>query len=104
MGLDVDRLIPQPLQQDRPQDFELWPEHARAWMVYTLCRTQWRKQPVWTGGPMGGGALVWLWEGLDYVAVEILMRRYRIPESEQDEVFEQLQILEGATLEIRNAR
>nr|WP_230680874.1 DUF1799 domain-containing protein [Paracidovorax cattleyae] len=95
-------MVPVVQQKPEPDDFDLWPEHALAWKVYTLCRTQWRKSPIWTGGPMGGGQLVWVWEGLDYSGVDVVMRRFRIPEDEQAEAFELLQILEAETLAVRN--
>lgn len=93
LGIDPDRLIPPQLQRERPEDFELWPEHQEAWNVYLGCSTQWR---VAVG--MGGA----YWEGLDYSGVDVVMRRYKVPRNRQDVVFGQVQVLEDEEKQIRN--
>lgn len=67
--------------------------------MYLGCRTQWRKS-VLSGGMRPG---VVVWEGLDYTGVEVVMRRYRVPDDQADEAFSQLQVLEEETLRIRNS-
>lgn len=94
--MDLNRLIPPQLQRDRPQDYELWPEHALAWDVYLGCGTQWVK----TRGLMGGV----VWEGLNYPGAEVVMRRYGVPPEQEGEVFEQLQVLEQETVKLLNQR
>lgn len=94
LGIDPNRLIPPAQQLDRAPDYELWPEHWTAWDVYLGCRTQWRKSV---------GMARMFWEGLDYQAVDLVMRRYRVPKKQHDEVFAQLQVLELETLAIRNS-
>lgn len=93
--MDLNRLIPAQRQRDRPQDYELWPEHALAWQVYLDCNTQWVKA-------VGLGVVIW--EGLNYPGVEVVMRRYGVPPEQENEVFEQLQVLETETVSIRNER
>lgn len=95
LGIDPDRLIPPAQQRDRPLDFDLWPEHATAWDVYQGCGTLWRK----TIGLAGV-----LWDGLDYPGLEVVMRRYRVPQELADEVFAQVQVMERETVRIRNGR
>ncbi len=99
MGVELDKLLPPRLQKDRPDDFDLWPEHWAAWNVYLGCGTQWRKRVV----PMGLQQGLTVWEGLDYPGVEVVMRRYRVPEERFDEVFSHLQVLEAETIAIRNS-
>ena len=72
----------------------MWPEHAWAWEVYLGCATQWIKTPVM-------GSLPW-WEGLNYTGVEVVMRKYQVPEDMESEVFAQLQVLEVETVVLRN--
>lgn len=98
--MDLNQLIPPKLQKDKPDDYELWPEHWLAWDVYLGCGTQWRKTVL--GGGMRPTRL--LWEGLDYGGVEVVMRRYRVPEDRADEVFAQLQVLEAETCSIHNTQ
>ena len=95
LGIDPNRLIPPAQQRDRPQDFELWPEHQEAWGVYLGCATQWRLS-------VGVGGLYW--QGLDYQGVDVVMRRYRVPRKRQDAVFAELQVLEDEEKAIRNRR
>lgn len=56
---------PEPVVAERP--FEVWPENWPAWEAFHLCTTQWRSAPM-------GGLL-----GLDYTAVEIVLRAHSIP-------------------------
>lgn len=88
-------MLPQVKQKAAPSNFDLWPEHAKAWDVYLGCRTQWVKT-VWPTGMV--------WEGLDYSAVDVVMRRYKVPAEREEDVFLQLQVLEDETLRIRNKR
>lgn len=64
-----------------------------AWDVYLGCGTQWVKTVAWK-------AVVW--EGLNYPAVEVVMRRYGVPAEREGEVFAQLQVLEQETVALRN--
>lgn len=92
MGLDPHRMIAGRAAES-PQHFELWPEHAHAWAVYLGAYSQWRVVPGWQQA---------MWLGLDYGGVEIVMRRYGVPEDERDEVFAQVQVLEDEELRLRN--
>jgi hypothetical protein len=66
-----------------------------AWDVYLGCGSQWVKTPI----PLGGGVV---WEGLNYPGVEVVMRRYGVPQEREAEVFAQLQVLEQETVKLLN--
>lgn len=66
-----------------------------AWGVYLGCQTQWVKSVGWRSV---------VWEGLNYAGVDVVMRRYRVAEDQEADVFTQLQVLEDETLRIRNKR
>lgn len=95
MGIDPAKLIPTNLQREQAEDFELWPEHAAAWLVYLGSATQWRRTVGWKRTE---------WDGLDYAGVEIVMRRYGVAPERENEVFAQLQVLEQETLKVRNSQ
>lgn len=95
LGLDLNQLIEPQNQHTQAQDFLLWPEHWNAWNVYLGCSTQWR-MAVGMGGVF--------WQGLDYQGVEMVMRRYRVPRKQQDQVFAEIQVLEEEEKSIRNSR
>lgn len=63
----------------------LWSCHLDSWSFFGAVQTQWR---VGFGGR----------EGLDYGAVEIVMKRRRIPEDQRDRLFADLQVIEMAAL------
>lgn len=93
LDVDLDQLLPKARQKTAPSDYELWPEHALVWSVYLGCGTQWVKTVGWAGV---------IWEGLNYQGVEVVMRRYKVPAEQEEEVFLQLQVLEDETVRIRN--
>ena len=67
--------------------FLLWPENVKAFEIFLKCCTQWRTS---SGGLMG----------LDYNALFEVMALYDIVE--RREVFESVQIIEGAILSKMN--
>jgi hypothetical protein len=71
----------------------LWPENVEIWNLYQAVQTQWQHGMA---GPTG----------LNYQAVEIVMRQRRIKRVDQAEVFETIQEMERASLqawsELRN--
>lgn len=75
-------VLPEVKSED--DNYEVWEEHWDAVMVFLRCQTQWRM------GGMGGPV------GLDYGAVEWVIRLYEI--SEPRAVLEDLQVIEGAVL------
>ncbi|WP_310936151.1 DUF1799 domain-containing protein [Variovorax sp. UMC13] len=85
--------MPKARQVGQTPDYELWPEHELAWTVYLGCTSQWR---------IAVGMASSYWLGLDYGGVEIVMRRYGVPEGQQDDVFAQVQVLEDEEKLIRN--
>jgi hypothetical protein len=66
---------------------EVWPENLNTVNTFIAMATQWRVA-------MGG------YTGLDYAALESVMRLIKIPEDEQREVFEGIRIMESVALEI----
>ncbi|WP_226781834.1 DUF1799 domain-containing protein [Oceaniglobus trochenteri] len=66
--------------------FDVWPENWNAVGAFLACQTQWR---VSVG--MGGGQ----WLGLDYPAVDVVIRRLDLP----PEVFGEIQEMEYAALD-----
>lgn len=74
----------------RKQDdeaFEVWRDNHHALRAFLGTETQWR-------AAAGVAGIVWL--GLDYSAVDVVMRRYHSP----DHVFEDLQQMESAALRV----
>lgn len=82
-----------PGHADEAPTCPVWEEHHPALEVFLLCRTQWR---VLVG--MGGVS----YQGLDYPAVESVMRMQGIDDA--GEILSQLQHLEAGALEALNAR
>ncbi len=81
-------------------DYELWPEHLTAWLVYVSCSSQWRIVSM-GDGMTGMDRAVWL--GLDYQGVEVVMRAQRVPNERWGEVFSEVQVLEDEEVRQRNA-
>ena len=74
-----------------PGVFYLWPEHVQAFAVFRGCATQWRTS-------MNGR------EGLDYAAVEIVMRdasgrRSGFRQKDARRIRQEIQVLEFAALD-----
>lgn len=64
---------------------EVWPENWPAWSLFCQVSTQWR---VGMSGPTG----------LDYSAVYPLLDRAAKDQQEWDEMFSDIQVMEGAAL------
>ncbi|WP_275789687.1 DUF1799 domain-containing protein [Pararhizobium gei] len=64
----------------------IWRENWPSFQAFLGCQTQWRGAPSLTR---------MIWTGLDYNAVEVVMRRQKSPEH----VFEDLQHMEAKALE-----
>ncbi|WP_349295234.1 DUF1799 domain-containing protein (plasmid) [Thioclava sp. 'Guangxiensis'] len=80
MGLDLPDHVP------REEDaFQIWPENWSALNAWLSCETQWRLSS-------SSGGISYL--GLDYIAVDVVMRRLKF----EDEVFADLQEMERAAL------
>jgi len=69
------------------QEFTIWPENALAYDVFWRLRTQWRVG-------MNGAT------GLDYTAVLAFIRTLRLPRDKADELFADLQVMEGEALAV----
>lgn len=78
-----------PARFRRPAEFEVWPEHQDAVLLFLKAQTQWRAAPM--GGVMG----------LDYGAVAWLLTLY--PVREPQRVVEDLQVMEARAKELINA-
>jgi hypothetical protein len=61
--------------------------------VFHACRTQWRV--------VAGAAGAWF-QGLDFGAVDVAMKRLCIPRARQREVFLQLQVMEDEGIAVLN--
>lgn len=81
-----------PPKEEAPQVCEVWEEHWPALDVFLACRTQWR---IIAG--MGGTQH----QGLDYAALEVVMRMKRA--EDPSEMLEQIQHLEAGALEAINS-
>ena len=68
---------------------QVWADNWPAVTVFLALATQWRVL-------LGMGGLVWL--GLDYAAVDVVMRRLAVPEG----AFADIRIMEAAALPILN--
>ena len=76
-------------------EFELWQEHIQVYELFTQLFTQWNKT-----ASMGG---VWF-DGLNYQAIESVLRLNLIPEPKHPQLFNELRLIERGALEILNAR
>jgi hypothetical protein len=83
-GADASAL---PERLTKPVEFEVWPEHEDAVMMFLRCQTQWRTT---SSGVMG----------LDYGVVLQLMDLYAVGMKRQ--VLEDLQVMEGRARELFN--
>ncbi len=72
-----------------PEAFEVLPPNADALDAWLGCQTQWRCAA-------GMGGIVWL--GLDYGAVDVVLRRSKY--ADPDAVLADLQVMEGAALKV----
>ena len=77
------------------EDFEVeiavWPDCWASFECFAAMRTQWR-----TG--MAGAT------GLDYVAIDPVMRLKKIPRSERINTFEDIRVMEMAALEVMQSK
>ncbi|KLN57618.1 DUF1799 domain-containing protein [Variovorax paradoxus] len=94
LGIDPVQLVSQIAKEGGPPPFELWPEHLDAYEVFFACRRQWR---VEVG--MGGA----YFQGLDFSAVDVVMKHLGIPRKRQREVFLQVQVMEDEGVKVLNA-
>ena len=78
-----------PVHMQRPQEFEVWPEHVEPLDMFLRCSTQWRTTQA--------GVV-----GLDYGAVFSILDLYAVANRHQ--VFEDLQIMERRAVELINAK
>ncbi len=69
----------------------MWPDNELSVRVFTAMGTQWRVGP--------GGAT-----GMDYNALSEIWRRLKVPNSERDAVFEDLQVMEMSALVAMNEK
>ena len=79
-------------QDDEPEGVPVWPENWEALLVFLGCTTQWRAAPAGLAG-------VIMYFGLDYPAVDVLLRG----RNGRDAIFADLRVMEAAALPILNA-
>jgi len=70
---------------ETPDELYLWPENVATWNLFHALSTQWLVG-------MGGAT------GLNYEAVNIVMNHRRIARRDRNRVFEEIQVMERATL------
>lgn len=83
MGVQIEGATVQPAAES----FEIMAQNAISFRVWMACETQWRVAA-------GMGGIVWL--GLDYGAVDVVLRRSAVVEA--DEVFADLMEMEAEAL------
>lgn len=76
-----------PAYMQQPKQFEVWPEHEDAVLLFLRCQTQWRT---------GGTGVI----GLDYGAVFQIMDLYAV--ADRRGTLEDLQIMESRARELIN--
>lgn len=81
------------MRADRP--FQVWPENWKAVQLFLALSTQWRLVSLST---MASARI--LQTGLDYSAVEPVMRLMRVKPRRRAALFEQLQVMEQAVLDV----
>lgn len=73
-----------------PEGFEVHPANWPSVCTFLACETQWRAVAGMAGGP--------IWLGLDYPAVDVVLRRSGA--EDPDMVFADLQTMEDAALAV----
>jgi len=73
--------------------FEVWPENVEAVELYL--------QAQWVIAA-GMGAVIFV--GLNYPALETLLRMRRVPRAGRDRLFAELQVMEGAARKVLNRK
>lgn len=76
---------------DFEQEVGIWPDNWEAFEVFAAMQTQWR---VSMAGPVG----------LDYNALEPVMRLRGIAKRDRGEVFDAVRVMELAALEVMRAK
>lgn len=95
MGASIEIGAPVPPDQPDDEAFEVMPCNWTSVCAFLACETQWRVVPMMAGGMAAlGTSLIWL--GLDYAAVDIVLRRSSVP----DTAFADLQVMERAALDV----
>lgn len=94
MGVSIEIDMPASDTPTNDEAFEVMPCNWTSVCAFLACETQWRAVPLMAGGMAAiGTSLIWL--GLDYAAVDVVMRRTSVP----DAAFADLQIMERAALD-----
>lgn len=75
--------------QSQPEALEIMAQNVTSFRVWMACQTQWRVAA-------GLGGIVWL--GLDYPAVDVVLRRSAVENA--DEVFADLMEMEAEALDV----
>lgn len=87
LGVDLER------SEDADPVFRVWDINVPSFEAFAALDTQWRIVPITR---IEGTRLAHL--GLDYAAVDVVLRRRRLPRG----VFEDIQVMELATIEARS--
>lgn len=81
------------LPEDFGDEFEVWPENHRAFMLFQRMENQWN----WIAG-MGGAARI----GLNLLVVPVLTARMGLTDEEYDDLLDDLQAMERAAIAAMN--
>lgn len=77
---------------DEPKDVELSPDEWRAWEVFDAMWTNWR---------VISGFRVYF-QGVDYTALEAVMRMHNVPKKHRRSTFQMVRIMEDEARKWRN--
>ena len=93
MGIDPNRLVPPKKQLEKAPDYELPEGQYEAWTVFNAMWTQWSRTAGFTRV---------IYDGLDYKALEVVMRLKGIKRSEREAVFDMCRVMEDEAIKLRN--
>lgn len=77
---------------EQPEVFGIWPCNSQAWGLFMDLKTQWRPRPF-------GGVC-----GLDYTALPAVMALRGIRRKARGRLFDAIQVMESAVLEVFSAQ
>ncbi len=83
------------IEEEAPEDFEVWPENWQTVEVFRAMQTQWS---------VIGRMDAVLFQGLRYEALEPVFRLLDVPKKSRGDVFFELRSMEHAALKILNSR
>lgn len=87
--------LPEP-EEEQSDAFAVWEEHWKALQIFLALRTQWR---------VVAGLSAFVYQGLDYAAIEPVMNLHGIKKKQRRQIFLELQLIElGAISGLNNGK